>query len=58
MISFNTNCTLDVFFYYLEIQGTSNIVSCNNYTLSIYTNEVHHNVQFDALKSPVNINNM
>ena len=58
MISFNTYCTFEIFFYYLEIQETSNIVSCNNYTLIVHMNEVCYNTQFHVLKSLINVNNM
>jgi len=58
MFSINTYWALDIFFYCLKIQWTSNIVSSDDYTFIVHTNKVCHNVWFNVFQSPVDVYDM
>jgi len=54
----HTYWALDIFFYCLKIQWTSNIVSGDDYIFIVCVNKVCHNVQFNVFQSSVNVYNI
>ena len=58
MFGFDTNCALNILFDYLEIQRTGNVVSGDDNTFVVNTDEISHSIRFDVFENSVNVNNM